>query len=207
MSTFSNLKLFFNSISTNFPNPNFFLEQYSTPIDILEVYFDFLPPIHSSIIVDLGVGTGILSFLALRLGAQGVIGIDIDRQVLQIARKNASLLNIQNLNLIHSSVEFFKFEKFANNINGVIMNPPFGTKRKFLDFVFLKRAMQTRGWVLTLHKSNNESDRKISTLCSENKYIISNKKKLIFNLPNTHKNHILNTYEVEVALYLLTPNV
>ena len=207
MSSFSHIASFFNSISIDFPNPNFFLEQYSTSLDILQNYYSFLPPVESSSIVDLGVGTGILSFLAIKSGARRVIGIDIDKQVLQVANKNAQIINIQNLNLIHSSVEFFNFKRFVQKVDGVIMNPPFGTKRKFLDFVFLKRAMQTNGWIISLHKSNLESDKMISRLCSENKYVIQNKKKMNYNLPNTHTKHALSSYPVEVSLYLLSPDV
>ena len=87
------------------------------------------------------------------------------------------------------------------------MNPPFGTKRKFLDFVFLKRAMITKAWILTLHKSNAESDKKLLQLCSENGYSIASKKNLIYNLPNTHKAHKLQLYPVTVSLYFLISNM
>ncbi len=207
MSNFSNLYSFFNSITTSFPHPNFFLEQYSTSLEILQAYFDAYPEDSSGTILDLGIGTGILSFLASLKGAKQIIGIDIDSTALHVAQENARLLQIHNLSLIHSSVEFFSFEKFAYKINGIIMNPPFGTKRKFLDFVFLKRAMLTKGWILTLHKSNPESDKKLQQLCSENNYNVTVKKRLTYNLPNTHKTHRLQLYPVEVSLYLLIHNM
>lgn len=207
MSNFSNFLSFFNSITTSFPNPNFFLEQYSTSLDILEAYFDLYPSESDATILDLGIGTGILSFLASIKGAKRIIGIDIDRKVLQVARLNAQQLHLTHLNLIHSAVEFFNFTSFTNRVNGIIMNPPFGTKRKFLDFVFLKRAMQTKAWILTLHKSNNESDKKLLELCNTNNYMIGSKKNLTYNLPNTHKTHTLQWYPVKVTLYLLFPKM
>ena len=207
MSNFSDLIPFFTSISSNFPEPNFFLEQYTTTLDILESYYDFFPTSPSNLVIDLGIGTGILSFLAIKRGSKSIIGIDIDRRVLQVAKKNASILNIQNLSLIHSSVEFFNFEKFLNKVNGIIMNPPFGTKRKYLDFVFLLKAMRTRAWILTLHKDNSESEKKLSELCKKQDYSIDKRKKLTYNLPNTHKIHKMNIYPVKVSLYLLIPNV
>ena len=207
MSTFSSIISFFNSITKDFPDPNFFLEQYSTSIDVLEAYFNLYPTSKSDIILDLGVGTGILSFLAFQKKAKKVIGFDIDRKVLSTARQNAQQLNISTLNLIHTSIEFFNLYKFRGIIHGVIMNPPFGTKRKFLDFVFLKKGMSTNGWILTLHKNNYESDKKLSMLCKENNYVIESKVPLVYKLPNTHKKHKLVFYPVEVTLYLLVPNM
>lgn len=207
MSNFSNLFSFFNSINTSFPNPNFFLEQYSTSLAILEAYFDFYPADSDGTILDLGIGTGILSFLASKKGAKRIIGIDIDQKALQVARLNAQQLHITHLNLIHSAVEFFNFDCFANKVTGIIMNPPFGTKRKFLDFVFLKRAMKTKAWILTLHKNNTESDKKLMELCTINNYRIETKKNLTYNLPNTHKTHTLQWYPVKVTLYLLVPKM
>lgn len=207
MSDFSNLIPFFNSISTSFSDPNFFLEQYSTTLEILETYYNFYPATASDIIIDLGIGTGLLSFLAFKKGAKKIIGIDIDKKALKKAQNNALELHIHNLNLIHSSVEFFNFKKFTNKVNGIIMNPPFGTKRKYLDFVFLKKSMLTKAWILTLHKDNYESDKMILDLCKINNYIVAHKKNLIYSIPNTHKPHILTTYPVKVTLYLLIPNM
>ena len=206
MSEFSELIPFFTSISKPFPNPKFFLEQYCTNINILRHYFDFFPEINPKIVLDLGSGTGILSFLALKKNASQVIGIDIDHESLKTAKKSAKSWDISNLSLIHSSIEFFNFQKFRNNIAGVIMNPPFGTKRKFLDFVFLKQAMITKGWILTLHKNNDETNKKLQTLCSEQEYTIKNARKLQFIIPNTHKSHKKSNYPVEVILYLLVSN-
>ena len=70
MSDFSKLIPFFNSISTSFSDPNFFLEQYSTTLEILETYYNFYPATASDIIIDLGIGTGLLSFLAFKKGAK-----------------------------------------------------------------------------------------------------------------------------------------
>ena len=207
MSKFSDLIPFFNSISLNFPEPNFFLEQYATTLDILESYYNFFPTAPSNLIIDLGIGTGILSFLAIKIGSKNIVGIDIDKKVLKIAQKNASTLNVQNLSIINSSIEFLNLGKFSHKVNGIIMNPPFGTKRKFLDFVFLLKAMQTKAWILTLHKDNLESEKKLLELCEKNGYLIDKKKKLTYNLPNTHKVHKMNTYPVKVSLYLLIPNV
>ena len=208
MSNFSSFLPFFTAISNNnFPEPNFFLEQYTTSLDILKVYFDLIPITQNQSILDLGIGTGLLSFMALKKGISEAIGIDIDLKALKVARKISKASNIKNLNLIHSSVEFLNLSKFKGHISGVIMNPPFGTKRKFLDFVFLKRAMQTNGWILTLHKKNSISDRKLHNLCQEHNYKIQSITTLVYSLPKTYEVHNLKFYKVEVNLYYLIPNL
>jgi ribosomal protein L11 methyltransferase len=42
-------------------------------------------------LLDVGTGTGVLSIAALMLGAPSAVGIDVDREVLPLARRNAEL--------------------------------------------------------------------------------------------------------------------
>ncbi|MCO4797969.1 MAG: 50S ribosomal protein L11 methyltransferase [Colwelliaceae bacterium] len=47
-------------------------------------------------VVDFGCGSGILSLAALKLGAEKVIGIDIDPQALQASKENAKRNNVES---------------------------------------------------------------------------------------------------------------
>ncbi len=49
------------------------------------------PLVHGKYVIDLGCGSGVLSFAAMKFGAQGVCGIDIDVEALRHAKKNALL--------------------------------------------------------------------------------------------------------------------
>ena len=188
---------------SDFLNPNFSLEQYCTPISVLEHFFNLFPTESNKTVIDLGIGTGKLATLADLLGSTNIIGIDIDPNALNLSRT----LEIKNLSLIRSSVEFLPLKNFQFKINGVIMNPPFGTKRKYMDLVFLKKALETKGWIISLHKYNEESYQKIQSLLDENHYYISNKQKLTLNLPKTYKIHTKFKYSVEVILILSFPNI
>ncbi len=53
-------------------------------------FLEELVPLEGKVL-DVGCGTGVLSFVALRLGAQHVLGIDIDEQGLACAEVNATL--------------------------------------------------------------------------------------------------------------------
>jgi putative methylase len=206
MSDFLDIISFLHQTSFEFSNPNFFLEQYLTSIKILQSYYELFPKRNINFILDLGVGTGLLSFLAFKMGAKKILGIDIDRNSLHTAKRNFNNLKIPNVNLLLSAVEFLNFKKFQRKINGVIMNPPFGTKRKYLDFVFLNKAMDTNCWILTLHKNNIESEKKIGNLCIERNYSITSRKNLVYELPKTYTIHQHTFYPVNVILYLLNPN-
>jgi len=46
-------------------------------------------------VIDLGCGSGILSIAAVKLGARNVLGVDIDQQAIQSARKNAGINSVE----------------------------------------------------------------------------------------------------------------
>ena len=47
-------------------------------------------------VLDIGSGSGVLSFAAIRMGASHVVGIDIDEEAIIHAQKNAALNNMSN---------------------------------------------------------------------------------------------------------------
>lgn len=48
------------------------------------------------VVIDVGCGCGVLSFVAARLGAKRVIGCDLSEEAIEIARRNAVLLGVQD---------------------------------------------------------------------------------------------------------------
>ena len=47
-------------------------------------------------VIDVGCGSGVLSFVAARLGAKRVIGTDLSEEAIQVARENAVRLGLQD---------------------------------------------------------------------------------------------------------------
>jgi hypothetical protein len=47
-------------------------------------------------VIDVGCGSGVLSFVAARLGAERVIGCDLSAEAVEIARRNATRLGLQD---------------------------------------------------------------------------------------------------------------
>jgi ribosomal protein L11 methyltransferase len=62
-------------------------------------------------LADLGTGSGILALAAKRLGAGHVIGIDIDPKAISIAKANARLNKIHNIDFQLADVRTWKSEK------------------------------------------------------------------------------------------------
>jgi ribosomal protein L11 methyltransferase len=47
-------------------------------------------------VIDVGCGSGVLSFVAARLGARRVIGTDLSAEAIEVARENADSLGLQD---------------------------------------------------------------------------------------------------------------
>lgn len=71
-----------------YPGPGFGDFSHPTTRLTMELMQDF---VHGRHVVDIGCGSGILSFAAARMGAQSVYGYDIDREAIEHAQKNCRL--------------------------------------------------------------------------------------------------------------------
>jgi len=194
-----------------FENPKIELEQYTTTPHIaaciLHVAQNVYGDIKDKTIADLGCGSGVLCIGAVLSGAKYCAGFDIDQSALLLSQENANergvidrcdfvLCDIKNLN---NCVQLKKFDT-------IIMNPPFGTREKGADLIFLKTAIKmAKTAVYSLHKT------------STRKHVINTAKRLNvcgkviaelkFNLPASYKFHKKNSVDVEVDLirFVISP--
>jgi predicted RNA methylase len=133
------------------PNPRIRLEQYTIPATIAADILFLAAFVHQDIadktVVDLGTGTGRLAIGAASLGARQIIAIDIDPAAIEIAQENAKAAAV-DVDWIVGDLD-----TIYGRFDTVIMNPPFGTKQRHLDKVFLKKAIQIGCVAYSLHKS------------------------------------------------------
>jgi predicted RNA methylase len=226
-------KIFLNFINNQtkaFPYPNISLEQYSTPISVLETIFGDITDFNYKSILDLGVGLGTLSFCSAWLGANNIVGIDSDYKILSLLFQNEKkFINIytqhksesksesnifskkktNNLSpeftWIHSQIEFFPLMKFKNYFDLVIMNPPFGTQRFGIDFVFLQRATQLSCPIISLHKNHENFDKKVRELLKKSRYEIVTSKLVSFPLEKSMTFHKKQFQEIKTKIVFSTP--
>ena len=195
----------------DFTQPKIALEQYVTPAVLLSKYFALIQknlelfPKEKQIIIDLGCGTGRLTFIALQAGARSVVGIDIDSQALEIAQHYTQEHNISNISWIQTALEFFPMTGFRGKIAGVVMNPPFGTRRQHIDFVFLRKAFATGGWVLSLHKSHPQTLQALQQLVAQHLYALVSIQEVEFPVTASRASHKVAVYPVNVILCCMIP--
>lgn len=184
-----------------FDKPKILLEQYSTSAHIAsrmlytaQSQFD---DIERRTVADLGCGCGILSLGAQMLGANHVIGFEIDSEALQIQTKNCSDIELFVEAMQCNVLQYLpgKFEKYFDT---VIMNPPFGTKHnagtdtKFLE-IATKLASNT---VYSLHKTSTRNYilQKAAHFGAKGKVIAE----LRYDLPKAYKFHKKASVDVQV---------
>ena len=134
------------------PKPKVNLEQYSVPADLAaEILFAACythDDIQGRSVADLGTGTGRLALGAAMLGAEYVVGVDIDYASLMTASENSKSAGL------HVDWILGDIDSLRGPVDTVLMNPPFGTKRPHADIDFLTAALKIGTVVYTIHKSS-----------------------------------------------------
>lgn len=139
-----------------FEKPKIRLEQYMTEP---EVAADVLWECYmqgdtvDKTVADLGAGTGILGLGMLLLDASKVFFVEQDAEAIAIAKSNLALLEEEGYELGEAVFIVDKVENFNESVDVVVQNPPFGTKEKHADKVFLERAFIVGKVVYSLHKT------------------------------------------------------
>jgi len=133
------------------PSPNVKLEQYTTSESVAATMLYLAAYSYKDIegknVLDLGCGTGRLSLTAAFLGAQSVVGIDIDKIAINVAVENARATGLMNtVDWIIGDVD-----AIAGEFDTVIQNPPFGVQKHAADRRFLEKALQVGKRVYSLH--------------------------------------------------------
>ena len=143
-------------------HPKLELEQYCTPPDIAAELIHMVgmdTDVCGKSVLDLGCGSGILGLGMVVCGASKLVGIDVDGEALEAARRNGS--TIQNL-CEDAVLEFCKhdvktlestdFPEHSRKFDIVISNPPFGTRESKIDQVFVEKGLMFSDMVYSVHK-------------------------------------------------------
>lgn len=124
-------------------------------------------------LIDLGIGTGMLSIASCLFGAEHIFGFDCDPDALQLCQANVKEFEFEfhsKIDLIQTDLRRVRLPIDFNRIRAdtVIMNPPFGTKpfstskededefcSTGIDMHFLQHARHlARHSIYSLHKSS-----------------------------------------------------
>jgi putative methylase len=157
------LELFLSKIKPH-PSPNAGLEQYTTSEPVAATMLYLAAYTYGDIvgkrILDLGCGTGRLALAAAFLGAQSVVGVDIDKTAVRTAFENLAQTDLKaKVDLIVGDIDTVK-----GSFDTVLQNPPFGVQKRAADRRFLAKALEVGNVVYSLHNHPYTDTRLISRL-------------------------------------------
>ncbi len=130
------------------------LEQYSTPSEIAADWLwnmANLGDISGKVIVDAACGPGFLGLGCLLLGAKKVYFVDKSEEAIRLSQLNYNKLK-EEYDIVGSEFVLGDIVVFNVAVDVVIQNPPFGTKVKHIDKLFLEKAFDVAGIVWSMHK-------------------------------------------------------
>ncbi len=130
--------------------PSLKLEQYPVSAEVASELLYMSGFEHNDLngqIIDLGSGTGRLAIGAALMGAENVVGVDVDARALALARENAETVGVQ-VEWVLSDID-----KVSGAFDTVIMNPPYGTRTSHADTRFLEKGFQLAPITYSIHKS------------------------------------------------------
>ncbi len=189
----SELAIAISKLST-IENTKVRLEQYSTDSEIAaEVLWQafLVGDTVGKVVVDLGCGTGTLGLGAFLVGAKKVYFVDLDEELVEKTIENLFFLEKEfDIKLKEKAV--FLVEKIKNftaeeKIDVVIQNPPFGTKQKHADKVFLEKAVEVAPVIYSFHKTSTRKF--VEAFAADNGFEVTHCFNFAFPLKQTLRHH------------------
>jgi len=129
------------------------LEQYMTPADIAaDVLWEAFGrgDIAGKRVADLGCGNGVFAIGAKLLGAEAVLGIDIDPEAVRVAKDNAAKEGVD------IDLKTVDVAALAGVFDTVLQNPPFGAQTRHADRAFIKKALELAPVAYSLHMDGTQ---------------------------------------------------
>lgn len=190
-----------------FSNPKIELEQYPTGPHIasrvLYTAENTFGDVSGKVVADFGCGCGTLGVAAALLGADHVIGVDVDPQSLEIASVNAENLEV-DIDLIQCDIKNIVWR--GPIVDTIVMNPPFGTRKKGSDMEFLLRALKVASRaVYSLHKTSTRDHIKKAALRDFGACRAEVLCELRYDVPQMYRFHRKKEVDIAVDLWRFVP--
>ncbi len=136
------------------PRPKADVEQYPTPAGIA-ADVGYIAVARGDLVdervLDLGCGNGVLAIAAALLGAREVVGVDLDPEAIEVARRNGRKVGV---NVVWRVADV---RDVTGPFDTVLMNPPFGSQRRHADLPFLDRSLELGRVVYGFHNARAEA--------------------------------------------------
>ena len=181
--------------------PKAHLEQYTTPSNVAAETLYLAAYVNDDIIdktvVDLGCGTGRFSIGAALLGAKEVFGVDVDRDAVRAAQKNAETLGVKEKT--HWIVA--DIDAINGTFDTTLQNPPFGVQRRRADRRFIAKSLDLSDTVYSFHKGGDSNRIFIKRFIEEHGGKVTTIFPLEMKIPRMFKFHTKTKRSIQVDLY------
>lgn len=181
------------------PSPKAYLEQYTIPPEVAAEMLYIAAYTYDDIVgkrvVDLGCGTGRLAIGAALLGAEEVVGVDLDEAAVRTAYESAKELGVGK----KASWVIGDIEAIRGGFDTVLQNPPFGVQRRAADRAFLSKALNVGSRIYSLHKGGNRKF--IERFIEERGGRVTDVIPLELSIPHVFEFHSKRKHVVKVELY------
>eukprot|EP00897_Mesotaenium_endlicherianum_P002910 jgi/Mesen1/2647/ME000166S01772 len=197
-----------------FQDPKVELEQYATGTHIAAHMMYMVEGTYGDIegrrVADFGTGSGILGIAACLLDAAYVVGLDVDPDALELAAQNCNHFEVVEMDLVQCDVAAVPWREAvgirAPLVDTVVMNPPFGTRRKGADMDFLRVALKVAGTaVYSLHKTSTRNHIQRAAVKDYGARTAEVLCQLRYDLPAQYKFHKRKDMDIEVDLWRFEP--
>ena len=198
------------------------LEQYTISADVAATMLYIAAYSHGNIVnkrvVDLGCGTGRLAIGAALLGAKEVVGVDIDRNAVEVASNCAEKFDLRK----KTQWIITDIDSVNGHFDTVLQNPPFGVQKRGADRKFVVKALELSNVIYSLHKRPDHDSALLKELktCSEGAIQVSSSSfmerfveenggtvdsvyALLMTIPRMFSFHSEKKHEFVVDLYVL----
>ena len=181
--------------------PKAHLEQYTTPSNVAAETLYLAAYVNDDIIdktvVDLGCGTGRLSIGAALLGAKEVFGVDVDRDSVRMAQKNAEIFGVkEKTHWIVADIDVVK-----GTFDTTLQNPPFGVQRRRADRRFITKSLELSSTIYSFHKGGESNREFIKRFIEGHGGRVIHIFPLKMEIPRMFKFHTKKKKSIQVDLY------
>ncbi|MEM3926741.1 MAG: methyltransferase [Desulfurococcaceae archaeon] len=184
-----------------------YLEQYPTPSSIIAhvVWTSFMKSdVVDSSIADYGCGDGRFLVASLLMGGLRGVCVDIDEEILTYGKDNI----LRYFPELVARIIYIRGDATSialNNIDLVIMNPPFGVVRRNrgLDIKFLVNAMRISNTVYSIHKYSCGFFRVLRNIVESMNFNIEWFEQLDFEIPMLYNRHRRRVYRVKTVFLIV----
>eukprot|EP00899_Mesostigma_viride_P015034 jgi/Mesvir1/23531/Mv18232-RA.1 len=127
-----------------------------------------------------------------------VVGVDIDSDAIELAMENCENMEVE-MEFVQADITHVPLQDKSADI--VLMNPPFGSRTKGADMMFLQSAIKiAREAVYSLHKTSTRAhiEKAALKMGASQATVIA---ELRYDLPATYKFHKKKEVDIEVDLW------